>query len=263
MRVSIRGIYRSPHTGPLAIVVALSAFMVVSPLRTRTGISKIGTETVLLPFIEFDKYLLRLDVTFERNRYLNRKVDSLAVLTSTLIEYRYENERLRRMLGFNLNLPYDLVPAEIRSVSLSSQIRSIIIDAGTEKGIDVNMPVISPSGVVGKTIAVTRGASTVQLLMDPACKIAARDQESRASGIVSYSGGQYLSLTNVPADQQVRVGDRVVSSGLGGIFPQGLFIGTVVKSERKEGELFLEIEIDPGADFSVLEEVFVIAPSPE
>lgn len=263
MRISLRGIYKSPYTRPLVIVLALSGIMVVLPLKTRTSISRVGTGSILLPFVELDKYLVKLDRTFERNIYLNRKLDSLAVLTASLLEHRYENERLRRMLGFNLNLPFNLVPAEIRSVSLSSQIKSIVIDAGGDRGIDVNMPVISPSGVVGKTIAVGKEASTVQLLMDPACKIAARVQETRASGIVVYSGGQYLSLTNVPADQQVRVGDTVVSSGLGGIFPEGLFIGTVVKSERKEGELFLEIEIDPGADFSILEEVFVIAPSPE
>jgi rod shape-determining protein MreC len=263
MRISARGIYRSPYTGPLMTVLVLSAFMVVLPLRTRTTISRIGTGSVLLPFLALDRYLQKLDVTFERNRDLNRKLDSLAVMTASLIEYRYENERLRRMLGFNLNLPFNLVPAEIRSVSLSSQIKSIVIDAGSERGIAVNMPVISPSGVVGKTIAVEAKASTVQLLTDPACKIAARVRESRASGIVSHTGGRYLSMTNVPADQRVQVGDSVVSSGLGGIFPQGLFIGTVVKSERKEGELFLEIQIDPGADFSILEEVFVIAPSPE
>jgi rod shape-determining protein MreC len=120
------------------------------------------------------------------------------------------------------------------------------------------MPVISPSGIIGKTVAVDDKASTVQLLKDPSCKVAARVQRSRASGIVSYLGGPYLSLTNVPADQQVSVGDTVITSGLGGIFPRGLFIGTVTESRRKEGELFLEILVVPGAEFSILEEVFVV-----
>lgn len=263
MWISLRGIIRSPHLKPLSIVIIISIIMIALPLRFKTTISRLGAVSVLLPFIEIDKYLLKIDATFEINRHLNRKLDSLSVLTSSLIEHKYENERLRTMLGFDLNLPYYLVPAEVLAVSPSGRFKSILIDAGRERRVDINMPVISPSGIIGKTVAVDSKASTVQLLLDPNCKVAARVQKSRASGIVSYLGGAYLSLTNVPADQQVSTGDTVISSGLGGIFPRGLFIGTVVKSERREGELFLEILIAPGADFSILEEVFVIISSPE
>ncbi len=244
-------------------MMIISIIIIALPLRFRTTLSRLGAASILLPFVEIDKYLLRIDTTFEINRHLNRKLDSLSVLASSLIEHKYENERLRTMLGFDLNLPYYLVPAEILAISPTSRFKSILIDAGRERKVDINMPVISPSGIIGKTVAVDNKASTVQLLLDPNCKVAARVQQSRASGIVNYSGGSYLSLTNVPADQQVSVGNTVISSGLGGIFPQGLFIGTVVKSERREGELFLEILIAPGADFSILEEVFVIVSSPD
>ncbi len=259
----MRGILRSPHFKPVSIVMIISIIMIALPLRFKTTLSRLVAASVLLPFVEIDKYLLKIDTTFEINKHLNRKLDSLSVLTASLIEHKYENERLRRMLGFDLNLPYYLVPAEILAISPTSRFKSILVDAGREKRVDINMPVISPSGIIGKTVAVDDKASTVQLLLDPSCKVAARVQQSRASGIVSYLGGPYLSLKNVPVDQHVSVGDTVISSGLGGIFPQGLFIGTVVKSERREGELFLEILIAPGADFSILEEVFVIVSSPE
>ncbi|MEE8418333.1 MAG: rod shape-determining protein MreC [candidate division Zixibacteria bacterium] len=258
MWISFRGIFRSPHLKPLSIVMIISVIMIALPLRFKTTLSRLGTTSALLPFIEIDKYLLKINTTFEINRYLNRKLDSLSVLASSLIEHKYENERLRTMLGFDLNLPYYLVPAEVLAVSPIGTIKSILIDAGRERKIDINMPVISPTGIIGKTVAVDNKTSAVQLLLDPNCKVAARVQQSRASGIVAYHGGPYLSLTNVPVDQQVSVGDTVISSGLGGIFPRGLFIGMVVKSERKEGELFLEILIAPGTDFSILEEVFVI-----
>ena len=261
MWISPRGILRSPHLKPVSIVMIISIILIALPLRFKTTLSRLGAASALLAFVEIDKYLLKIDTTFEINRHLNRKLDSLSVLTSSLIEYRYENERLRTMLGFDLNLPYYLVPAEVLAVSPTGRFKSILIDAGGERRVDINMPVISPSGIIGKTVAVDDKASTVQLLMDPSCKVAARVQQSRASGIVSYLGGPYLSLTNVQADQHVSVGDTVISSGLGGIFPRGLFIGTVVKTERREGELFLEILIAPGADFSILEEVFVIVSS--
>lgn len=263
MWISLRGILRSPHFKPVSIVIIISIVLIALPLRFKTTISRLGAVSVLLPFIEIDKYLLKIDNTFEINRHLNRKLDSLSVQTSSLIEYRYENERLRTMLGFDLNLPYYLVPAEILAVSPTSRFKSVLIDAGTERRVDINMPVISPSGIIGKTVAVDKRASTVQLLLDPNCKVAARVQKSRASGIVSYLGGPHLSLTNIPVDKQVSVGDTVISSGLGGIFPQGLLIGTVIRSEGREGELFLDILIKPGADFSILEEVFVIVSSME
>jgi len=216
--------------------------------------------TILFPFLKTDNYLERISRTFEHNITLNRKLDSLSVITSALLENKNENERLRRMLEFNFELPYHLIPAEIIAVSPTSLFKSILIDAGTQKGVSRNMPVISPSGVIGKTIASDYGSSTVQLLLDPGCKVAARIQRSRAMGIVEHLEGSQLSLTNVPSDQDVVVGDTVISSGLGGIFPQGLFIGTVTKSESKEGDMFREISISPGADFSILEEVFVLVP---
>jgi rod shape-determining protein MreC len=131
-----------------------------------------------------------------------------------------------------------------------------------EKGVSKDMPVIVPSGVVGKTVSADRYSAVVQLLYDPACKVAARVQSSRTLGIVAYLGGKYLSLTNVPADQKIAVGDSVISSGLGGIFPEGLYIGRVVDIHKKEGEMFYEIDIEPGANFSLLEELFVITSIP-
>jgi len=211
-----------------------------------------------LPFIQTDKYIARVNSTFEENKILYRRLDSLAVLTSALIEYKSENERLRRMLGFNFEMPFELVPAEVVAVSPTSLFRSILIDAGVRRGVKRNMAVISPSGIIGKTVAADDRSSTVQLLLDPGCKVAARDQRSRAMGVVEFQGSELLSLTNVPIDQDVAVGDTIISSGLGGIFPEGLYIGIVIMSEEKKGDLFRDILIEPGADFSILEEVFVI-----
>lgn len=258
MGISLRGIYKSPHLTPVMIVVAISVTLIVIPLKNRTTLSRLASGSFLLPFIETDKYLIKINTTFERNIIINRKLDSLAIMVATLYENKRENVRLRRMLDFDFALPYRLIPAEILAVSPTSIFRSVLVDAGRSRGVDKNMPVISPSGIIGKTIAADNKSSTVQLLLDPSCKVAARVQRSRAMGIVEYTGGEHLTLARVPGDQDVIVGDIVISSGLGGIFPQGLFIGTVIESEAEEGELFKNIVIKPGADFSIIEEVFVI-----
>jgi rod shape-determining protein MreC len=230
------------------------------PLDIRTTISRLGTLSLVYPFSELDRYLHRIDSTFKANRELNRQVDSLSVLVSTFIENKLENDRLRAMLDFNASLPFRQIPAEVIAMASGLPHKTAVINIGTEKNITSNMPVISPQGVVGKTIASGWRSATVQLLYDPACRVAARDQSTRVNGIVIYTGGRYLTLGDVPVEETAMEGDSIVTSGLGGVFPEGLYIGTIVKSEEKEGGLFRTILVSPGVDFSTLDEVFVIPP---
>jgi rod shape-determining protein MreC len=252
-----RGIFRNQQLIPLIVAVVISAFLIILPLDLRTTASRIGTLSLLYPYSELDRYLRRIDTAFDANRELNRRLDSLSVLVSRLIENKYENDRLRAMLGFDLHLPLRLIPAEVVSVSFGYPYKSMVINAGSEMNIGPNMPVLTPSGIVGKTIAAGFHSSTVQLLYDPACRVAARIQASRAQGIITYAGGNFLTMRDVPAEESALVGDSVVTSGLGGIFPEGLFIGTVIKTEAREGGLFRDIKVLPGADISALDEVFV------
>jgi rod shape-determining protein MreC len=163
------------------------------------------------------------------------------------------------MMGFDPHQSLILIPAEVLSVSFGYPYKSMLINAGSERNIGPNMPVMSPDGIVGKTISSGWRSATVQLLYDPSCRVAARVQASRAQGIITYLGGRYLTLRDVPLEESVLPGDSVVTSGLGGIFPEGLFIGTVARSGEKEGGLFHEIRVLPGANFDALDEVFVIS----
>jgi rod shape-determining protein MreC len=261
MRYLKKGIFKNPQALPLIIVTIISIVMIILPLDARTTVSRIGTLSFLYPFNELDRYLSRLDTTFQSNRNLNRRLDSLTVVVSRLIENKYENERLRGMLDFEPHVPLRLVPSEVVSVSFGYPYKSMLINAGTEKGITSNMPVITPNGVVGKVIAAGHRSSTVQLLFDPACKVAACVQASRAQGIITYTGSNYLTMRDVPIELSALPGDSVVTSGLGGVFPEGLFIGTILRSGEMEGGLFHNIRIAPGVDFDALDEVFVITTS--
>jgi rod shape-determining protein MreC len=256
-----KGILRNPQLIPLIIAAFMSIVLISLPLDLRTSVSRVGTLSLLYPYSELDKYLRRIDSTFKINRDLNRQLDSLSVLVSRLIENKIENDRLRAMMDFDLFVPLKLVPAEVLSISFGYPYKSMLIGVGTEKNIGPNMPVITPSGIVGKIISTGWRSATVQLLYDPACRVAARIQASRAQGIITYSGGNYLTMRDVPVEESALVGDSVVTSGLGGIFPEGLFIGTVIKTESKEGGLFRDIKVMPGADISALDEVFII-PTP-
>jgi rod shape-determining protein MreC len=261
MKYPSKGIFKNPQALPLIIVTIISVVMIILPLDLRTGVSRIGTLSLLYPFSKLDRYLAKIDTTFEINRNLNRRLDSLTVIVSRLSENKYENERLRRMLDFDPHHTLSLVPGEVISVTVGYPYKSMQINVGSEKNITSNMPVISPDGIIGKTIAVGIHSSTVQLLFDPACKVAAMVQASRAQGLVTYANGNYLTMRDVPIEESALPGDSVVTSGLGGVFPEGLFIGTIMKSGEMDGGLFHDIRIYPGADFDAIDEVFVITSS--
>jgi len=96
------------------------------------------------------------------------------------------------------------------------------------------------------------------LLIDHNCKVSVIDQNSRAMGIIRWQGGKFLKIGDVPIESQVAIGDTIISSGLGKIFPPGLIVGTVIFSENVEGTMFKDVDVKPSVDFGSLEEVFVV-----
>ena len=96
------------------------------------------------------------------------------------------------------------------------------------------------------------------MFVDHNCRISVIDQNTRAMGIIRWQGGKFLEMSNVPIESKVVVGDTIVSSGLGEIFPPGLMVGTVIYSKDIENTLFKDIMVKPTVDFGSLEEVFVV-----
>jgi len=141
----------------------------------------------------------------------------------------------------------------------SPTIRSIIIDKGTDDGVIVGMPIESARGLVGRVFRTTAQSAQVVLITDNASSVAARLGSSRATGILKGGGlGGAMSIDWVDLKHQVEVGEVVLTSGLGGKFPQDMVIGRVSEVERREAELFQRAIVQPAVDFDSLEIVFVI-----
>jgi rod shape-determining protein MreC len=119
------------------------------------------------------------------------------------------------------------------------------------------MAVIAPGGVVGRVIMPSARASKVQLLIDRNAGAAALVERSRAQGIVEGTGADRLNMTYVSGTADIKVGDRVVTSGIEGIYPKGFVIGQIESIERGAGE-FTAVVIRPAVDFSSLEAVLVV-----
>jgi rod shape-determining protein MreC len=121
--------------------------------------------------------------------------------------------------------------------------------------------VIAPAGVVGRIILPTRRAAKVQLLIDRNAAAAAMIERSRAQGIVLGTGTGTLTMAYLPGSADIKVGDRVVTSGIDGIYPKGFVIGQIESLQRGAGE-FNGIVIRPSVDFSSLESVLVVTGPP-
>ena len=116
---------------------------------------------------------------------------------------------------------------------------------------------VTKSGVIGQIIHAGPTSSKVLLTIDSRSAVDALFQDSRVSGVVVGTGGEECKIKYVPNTAEIKVGDRVLSSGLGGIFPKGLFIGTVSQVIKKKQGLFQEITLTPSSDLSKLEEVLI------
>ena len=193
------------------------------------------------------------------NRFLRRRNIDLSMEVQRLREAELENMRLRRLLNFKQKSGLSLLPAEVIGTGGAHGINSITIAIGSRDGIKENMPVVTAEGLVGRVIKVFLSSSVVQLLLDRNCRVSAVVQNrDRPFGIVEWEGEQKLKLKGISLRSNIQLGDVVVSSGMGGVFPKGLQIGTISNIEGQELGLFKKVELTPTVQFSRLEEVFVL-----
>ena len=121
------------------------------------------------------------------------------------------------------------------------------------------MPVIAPPGLIGRLIDVSWHASKVLLFIDENSNVGAIVQRTRTQGIISGAGPRGLILKYISKTQDVKEGDVIVSSGMGGVFPKGLLIGQVSNVDRQHNSLFWKINVVSFVDFSKLEEILILA----
>jgi rod shape-determining protein MreC len=151
-----------------------------------------------------------------------------------------------------------MIAAEVVAYSPSAWFRTIVINKGQRDGVKKGFPVVTLEGVVGRVMRISSSSSVVLLVLDRNSSVDCLVQRNRIRGIVEGEGGGRCYLRYVPRTEDIQVGDHIITSGLGGIFPKGLSMGEVVRVEKKEYGLFQEIEVMPSADLSRLEEVMVI-----
>jgi rod shape-determining protein MreC len=207
--------------------------------------------------------------TAEKTRELSHELVRLQAELNQLRDAEADNARLRRAFEFRKANPYSMIPCDVVSRNISGWWKSVRIGKGSRAGIKENHAVISPDGLVGKTVEVSRHTSEVLLVCDPACRVSAKIARDNIFGLVrgggvNLRGHPIARMEFIDKDADIRVGDEVVSSGLsgeGGVFPKGVHIGYIVKAEMDGSGLFQYAEIAPSATVSLLDYVFVVSDS--
>jgi rod shape-determining protein MreC len=195
--------------------------------------------------------------TGEENERLRRRVVELEQQARRLAEVEQTDKRLEELLNFRNTLVGDVIVANIIGRDPLPWFSSLTIDKGTADGVQKNAAVLSPFGVVGHTMATGTHASRVLLLTDHNSGIDAVVQRSRARGIVEGALDGRCIMKYVKRDEDLEVGDRVVTSGLDGIFPKGIMIGEVTRVTRGNRGLLQLADIQPSVPLDRIEEVLV------
>ena len=200
-------------------------------------------------------YLVELK---KENERLKREIERLKIENLRYRNLKEKVEALRKILRFRPKPKWHMLTSQVIGYEPTGWFRTIIIDKGKREGININMPVISADGLVGKIISVSRDYSKVLLITDPDSSVDCLDERTRVRGILKGGKGQMCELAYVRHLQDVRPGDTIVTSGLSGIFPKGIPVGKVKEVRELPGALFKEVKVAPFVDFSKLEEVMVI-----
>lgn len=192
------------------------------------------------------------------NKLLRREMDQLRQQLLSTREIEKENERLRDLLHFTTQVKYQTVPARVVGRDPTQWYRAVLIDKGSRDGLKIHMPVVNHEGLVGKIVDLSASMAQVQLIVDFSSRVGGMLQESREVGILSGKGTAGCRLLYISRNAKVAPGERVLTSGVGSLYPKGLLIGKVREVTLEKGGLYQKAQIDPDVDFGKLEEVLVL-----
>ena len=209
-------------------------------------------------FIGIQENYLTLSGFKSENERLRKRIQTLEVERQRLLEAEATNRKLQQLLDFRAQLPGKSLTASIIANSASSWFQGCIIDKGGADGVQKDMAVVTPLGVVGKVVSVTAHSAKVILLTDANSGIDVLVQRTRSRGIVSGSLDSGTVLKYVKRSEDVQVGDRLITSGLDGVFPKGLMAGTVIRVNKQNLGLFQFIEVLLAVQSARVEEVLVV-----
>jgi rod shape-determining protein MreC len=266
---------RRRHYIALALIVLLTLVILNLPSRT-TARLKLGIGSLFLPMFGLantahdaaskagDAMTSRGEL-LRQNEQFRRQSQELRLQVVHAEEMARENDRLRRLVGWQAQRPWKLKLGKVVLREPANWWRSLQIDLGSRDGLTNDLPVLTSDGfLVGRTASVSLTRSQVVLVGDPNCKVSVRvENETRDTGIVGSSGplgSELVDMMCLSRNPALKPGQDVKTSGLGGVFPDNIPVGKVVDFHTVEYGLYTSARVKLGANLNELEEVWVRMP---
>lgn len=199
----------------------------------------------------------QIDQLTEENKILEASL-------SQMNELSLENERLKALLGVTRSMPdQSYIAATVTGKEPGGWFETFVLDVGSQDGVQKNDPVLSADGLVGRVTEVRDSSCVVMSIIDSRSSVAGLVERTRDNGVVSGSlyltdDSQLMRMYYLPEDSELTTGDRVITSGLDGIFPKGLYIGQIRSISREQSGEGRYVVVDAAADFAHLENVLVM-----
>ena len=217
----------------LSTIVSPGYFIVESPYRLAGAAAEaVSTRAALL----------------DRLQHVEQRNLELAMVSQQFRALKTENDRMRELLGSRARLPVEVVIAELVGVNPAPDTHQVIIDKGTAHGVGVGQAVIDAEGLFGQVVEAGRYSSRVLLITDVSHAVPVESTRNGLRGIAGGTGQlDRLLLENAPVTADVRQGDLLVSSGLGGRFPRGYPVGRVQSVQTNPAREFSQVTVKPSA----------------
>ena len=260
------------HYIALGLIVLLTLVILNLPGET-TARMKLGVGSLFVPLFGLANTVQQIgsktatsvvprSELVRNNEILERQNEELRLQLMQAEGAMHENERLRRLLGWQPNKSWKLKPAHVVLFEPSNWWRSIQIDLGSRDGVRPNSAVLTSDGLVGRISSVSLTRSQVVLLGDPNCKVAARvENPTRDTGVIGATGpleGGIVEMAYLSRNADLKPGQNVWTSGLGGVFPKDILIGKILDAHSEDYGMSTVARVKLAANLSALEEVWVM-----
>jgi rod shape-determining protein MreC len=258
--------YTRRDTVLFILCLGLSIVSLFSPTGWSYGIADTLRQTVLAPLVWLQARAEEGRTSRVRFRTVTAERDSAAYLAQFLPSLRAENERLRQLLRLSHRLTASYVPAEVLHQPHATDGRTLLLSVGSRQGVSAFNPVVAPEGLIGVVLSVTPRSSIAMSWAHPEFRVSAFTISGNALGVVAPSSESRnaegsLELRGVPYRDSVPLGTMVLSSGLGGVFPKGIPVGTVTGTIREEAGWERVYRLRPAANPGSATHVLVLVGS--
>ncbi len=245
-------------TGFYILIVVFSLLIILfGNISEKYFLRPMGT-VLLFPFRHGSDLIDNLTNLYKENKELKQKLSYYVMNNYMLKELKEENIRLKRMLSFKIGYSYDLIPASIIGKLSKAGRDFLLINVGIKNGINVDMPVITEKGLLGKIINVNPIEATIQTIEDANFSIIVKDKRSRATGRLYALYPGPVIMTDFPMYVDIKTGDTLITAGLDDIYPKGIPVGRITEVYPDDNKYFLKSIVFPFFSEGNSEEIFII-----